>query len=49
MFALCKPLPPPPPPSPIAATPAAVSVEELQELLLVREVELIRMEEALTV
>jgi hypothetical protein len=34
------PLPPPPRPSPTAVAPMAVTVEELQELLLTREEEL---------
>jgi hypothetical protein len=47
VFALCRPLPPPIPPSPAATTPATAAAEELQELLLVRQEELTRREEAL--
>jgi hypothetical protein len=47
VFALSWPLPPTPPPSPATVMPMPTTVEELQELLLAREGELMRSEEAL--
>jgi hypothetical protein len=47
MFALGRPLLPPPCPSPTTAVPVMATIEEMQELLLTREEELTRREEAL--
>jgi hypothetical protein len=49
MFALGRPLLPPPCPSPTTAVPVMATIEEMQELLLTREEELTRREEALAV
>jgi hypothetical protein len=50
VFGLERPLPPPPPPpKPTMATPTAVIVEEMPEVLLTREEQLPQREEALAV